>query len=87
MIASLDHFYLIINAVYMTFMIIGPMAILTLYTIRSMYPNKRMNTILYAFFGILFVGSIAFTRIQTPVGNQQFPQVDDSLSLERNTHV
>ena len=38
MIATLGHFYLNLNNVYMTLMMVAPMAVLMLVFMRSMYP-------------------------------------------------
>lgn len=43
MIATLDHFYLNLNNVYMTLMMVTPMAILMLWFMRSMYPSRKLN--------------------------------------------
>ncbi len=43
MIATLDHFYLNINNVYMTLMMVAPMAVVMLVAMRSMYRSHRMN--------------------------------------------
>ena len=46
MIASLNHFYFNLNNVYMTLMMVSPMAILMLVFMRSMYPSKRTNLLI-----------------------------------------
>lgn len=62
MIASLDHFHLNLNNVYMTLMMVSPMAILMLVFMRSMYPSKRTN--------LLIGGAAALT--QAAVGETEF---------------
>ncbi len=42
MIASLAHLRLNLNNVYMTLMMIAPMALVMLWTMRSMFPSARM---------------------------------------------
>ena len=46
MIAAFDHFYFNLNNVYMTLMMVTPMALLMLVLMRSMYGNKRANLII-----------------------------------------
>jgi uncharacterized protein (DUF305 family) len=72
LIDSWGHFYPNINRVYMALMMVAPMVILMLWVMRSMYENRKLNTILYLGFSLLFVGSFLLARTQTPVGNDQF---------------
>src|SRR5262249_22017307 len=43
MIDTLDHFYLNLNNVYVTLMIVTPMAVVKLGAMRSMFPVSRAN--------------------------------------------
>jgi uncharacterized protein (DUF305 family) len=72
MIDTVDHFYFNINRMYMALMMVAPMVVLMLFVMRSMYQNKKLNSILYAAFAGLFVVSFWLARTQTPVGNKQF---------------
>lgn len=72
MIDTVDHFYVNINRVYMSLMMVAPMAMLMLFVMRSMYTNTTLNSILHAVFAALFLASFALARTQTPVGNEQF---------------
>jgi hypothetical protein len=71
MIATLDHFRINLNNVYMTLIMLAPMAIIMLVAMRSMFPSTRMNLLfvggaLIAFF-IGFVGM----RTQGAVGDKE----------------
>lgn len=72
LIAQFDHFFANINRVYMTIMMVSPMVILMILVMGSMYKNKKLNTILLAVFGVLFVGTFIVARNQALVGDQQF---------------
>lgn len=72
MIDTVDHFHVNINRVYMSLMMVAPMAMLMLFVMRSMYTDATLNSILYAVFAVLFMASFALARTQTPVGNEQF---------------
>lgn len=72
MIDTVDHFHVNINRVYMSLMMVAPMAMLMLFVMRSMYTDATLNSILYAVFAVLFIASFALARTQTPVGNEQF---------------
>ncbi|HBU28285.1 MAG: DUF305 domain-containing protein [Thiobacillus sp. GWE1_62_9] len=72
MIDTVDHFYVNINRVYMSLMMVAPMAMLMLFVMRGMYQNARLNAILHALFAGVFIASFLLARTQTPVGNEQF---------------
>lgn len=72
MIDSSDEFYHNINNVYMTLMMVAPMAILMLLIMGSMYSNRKLNIGLYATFAGLFVLSFVAMRTQALVGDEQF---------------
>ncbi|HKS56554.1 MAG TPA: DUF305 domain-containing protein [Steroidobacteraceae bacterium] len=72
MIASLDHLYLNINNVYMTLMMVAPMAVVMLVAMRSMFPSRSLNLALLAGAALVFLGSFAAMRTQAAVGDEQF---------------
>jgi hypothetical protein len=72
MIWSTGEFVQNINFLYMALTMAMPMGILMLLMMGSMYANKRLNLILYAVMGVLFVGSFAAVRGQWLVGDRQF---------------
>lgn len=43
MIESVGHLYLNVNNVYMTLMMVAPMAVVMLVSMRSMFRNKNLN--------------------------------------------
>lgn len=72
MIATLDHLYLNVNNVYMTLMMVAPMGILMLVSMRSMYPSRRLNAIIIGSAAVVFIASFAAMRTQAAVGDAQF---------------
>jgi uncharacterized protein (DUF305 family) len=72
MIATLDHFYLNINNLYMTLMMVAPMTIIMLVGMRSMFPSQRANIIIGAIAALVFVASFTAMRTQAVVGNEEF---------------
>lgn len=72
MVDSARHIYLNINNLYMTLMMVAPMALVMLAAMRHMYPNKKLNLALYALFAALFLASFYGMRVQTAVGDKQF---------------
>lgn len=72
MIATLDHFYLNINNVYMTLMMVAPMTIIMLVAMRSMFPSTRLNWIVEATAVVVFIASFAAMRTQAAVSDEEF---------------
>jgi uncharacterized protein (DUF305 family) len=72
MIWSWGEFVQNINFFYMALVMWAPMAAVMLLTMRPMYPNKKMNGLLYAGFGVVFLLSMIGIREQALVGDRQF---------------
>ncbi len=72
MIDRLEHFQININRLYMALLMAAPMVIIMLLVMRSMFMNKRLNTILFAGAGLAMVLLFFLIRSQTPVGDVQF---------------
>ena len=72
MIATLAHFHLNLNNVYMTLMMVAPMTIIMLVSMRSMFPSRPLNLIIGVGAVAVFLGSFAAMRTQAGVGNADF---------------
>jgi uncharacterized protein (DUF305 family) len=72
MIDSTADFYNNINNLYMTLMMVSPMAILMLLMMGSMYSSRKLNLALHAGFGAVFILSFWAMRTQALVGDEQF---------------
>lgn len=72
MIATLGHLYININNIYMTLMMVAPMSVVMLVTMRSMFPSRRLNWIIGIAAVVVFAASFAAMRTQAAVGNEQF---------------
>ena len=72
MIASLNHFYLNLNNVYMTLMMVAPMVVLMIVAMRHMFASKAANIALIAASLVAFFGSFALIRTQTTIGDTAF---------------
>lgn len=70
MIATLEHFHFNINNLYMTLMMVAPMAIVML--VAMMYPLRRLNLIVGAGAAVMFVLSFVAMRSQAGVGDSEF---------------
>ena len=72
MIDTINHLYLNTNNVYMTLMMVAPMAVVMMIAMRHMFTDKKLNMALYAFFIIVFVIATYALRTQALVGDKQF---------------
>jgi uncharacterized protein (DUF305 family) len=72
MIDTTADLYNNLNNLYMTLMMVTSMAILMLWMMRPMYPNRPLNLMLYAGFAVVFILSLAGMRTQALVGDSQF---------------
>lgn len=72
MIATLDHFRFNLNNVYMTLMMVAPMAVVMLVAMRSMFPSRRANGLIIGAAVLVFVASFAAMRTQAAVGDREF---------------
>lgn len=61
-----------INMLYMAVTMWAPMGIFMLATMPGMYPDRKLNLMLYALFAALTAGSFWATRAQTLVDDRQF---------------
>lgn len=71
MIATLDHFYFNLNNLYMTLMMVTPMALLMLVLMRSMYENKRANIVIAIGAVVIFTCSFYAMRSQAAIGDKE----------------
>lgn len=72
MIWAWGEFFQNLNFFYMALMMWAPMGVIMLLTMGMMYRDKKLNMVLYAAFGLIFVFSFIAIRDQTLVGNSQF---------------
>lgn len=72
MIATLDHLYLNLNNTWMTLMMVAPMALIMLVTMRSMFPSRRLNLMLATAAVVVFGASFLAMRSQALIGNEEF---------------
>jgi hypothetical protein len=72
MIASLAHFHLNLNNVYMTLMMVAPMTAIMLVSMRSMFPSPKINLAIGAGAVLVFLASFLAMRSQAAIGNAEF---------------
>lgn len=72
MVVSLDHVYLNLSNFYMALIMVAPMGVVMLLSMRGMFPDQRRNVVLLAGFVALFFGALYLGRSATFVGDRQF---------------
>lgn len=72
MIWTINEFYLNINNLYMTLMMVTPMAAIMMVTMRSMFPSTRINIAIGVVAVVVFLGSFFAIRTQAAVGDREF---------------
>lgn len=72
LIDSIEHFQVNINRIYMALIMAFPMVIVMMLVMRSMFMDKKLNTILYVTSGAVIILLFFLMRTQTPVGDVQF---------------
>jgi uncharacterized protein (DUF305 family) len=72
MIESIGHLYLNVNNVYMTLMMVAPMAVVMLVSMRSMFRRKNLNLAIGVTAATVLAASFFAMRTQAIVGDRQF---------------
>lgn len=69
---KLNHIYLSVTRLYMTLLMVSPMAVSMILLMSHMYQNKRANRIII-FSGIsVFILALVLLRTQTPINDVQY---------------
>jgi hypothetical protein len=67
-----EHVYLSLTRLYMTLLMVAPMALIMLGFMRTMYKNKRLNVIIIGGSIAVFMLALIFLRNQTFIGERQY---------------
>lgn len=71
-VAELSHIYLSNTRLYMTLLMISPMAILKLFFMSDMYKDKKLNAGIVFLSVSIFITSLLFLRTQTFISDEQY---------------
>lgn len=69
---KLDDIFRSTTRLYMSLLMVSPMAILMLTFMRKMYRDKKTNILIISSSLVIFILAITFLRTQTPIGDQQY---------------
>ena len=69
---QLDHVYLSMTRLYMSLLMVSPMALVMLAVMKKMYENKKRNISIIVSSIVVFILSLTFLRMQTPIEDKQY---------------
>lgn len=89
---KIEDYYTSITRIYMTLLMVAPMAIIMILMMRKMYPNKRINTGIITVATFVFVIALIGLRSQTPVGDVQYlramiPHHSSAIMTSKNASI
>ncbi len=89
---QLDHIFISTTRLYMSLLMVTPMALLMLTFMRKMYPDKKVNNIIILTSILIFVLSFALLRTQTPIGDKQYmkamiPHHSSAILTSKNANI
>ncbi|WP_116788467.1 DUF305 domain-containing protein [Flavobacterium psychrotrophum] len=87
-----SHIYLSFTRLYMTLLMISPMALLMLAMMRSMYTIKKLNSIITIAAIAVFVFAFTALRSQAFIGNVQYmkamiPHHSSAIMTSKNANI
>lgn len=71
-VAELSHIYLSTTRLYMTLLMVSPMAILKLFFMNDMYKDKKLNIGIVFLSASIFISALLFLRNQTFISDEQY---------------
>jgi uncharacterized protein (DUF305 family) len=69
---AVDHIYLSMTRLYMTLLMVCPMAIVMVVMMKSMYKNSGLNRLIVTFSVVVFVLALLGLRKQTFIADSQY---------------
>lgn len=71
-IDKLNHYHTSLTRIYMTILMVAPMAVVMLLMMGKMYPNKKLNTTIVVAAIVVFALTLTGLRTQTPIADVQY---------------
>ena len=71
---SIDHIYLSLTRMYMSLMMVTPMAVLMMFLMGKMYTNRKLNAIIIFSGIVVFSVSLYLLRTQAFISDVQYMQ-------------
>ena len=89
---EVSHIYISITRVYMALLMVSSMAIVMIWMMGKMYPDKKLNTGILLGSVVLFGLVLTGLRTQTPIGDVQYmkamiPHHSSAIMVSKNTSL
>jgi len=91
-VSEVNHIYLSLTRFYMSILMTAPMALLMLFFMPKMYPNKKKNIIIKISGCIVFLLSLFLLRNQIPISDKQYmkamiPHHSSAILTSRHANI
>ena len=91
-IDSLSHYHTSITRIYMSLLMVAPMALVMIVMMGKMYPNKKVNRLIAVSSIAIFLAVLAALRTQTPVSDVQYmkamiPHHSSAIMVSKNANL
>jgi uncharacterized protein (DUF305 family) len=67
-----SHYHTSTTRIYMSILMVAPMAVVMMGMMGSMYPNKKVNTVIIVSAIVVFIITLVGLRTQTPISDVQY---------------
>lgn len=86
------HYHTSASRVYMTILMVAPMAVVMMIMMGKMYPNKKTNTGIIISGIIVFIVTLTALRTQTPISDVQYmkamiPHHSSAIMTSKNANI
>ena len=86
------HIYLSLTRMYMSLLMVSPMALLMLILMKKMFQNRRINQVVVTSAIMVFTASLCLLRTQTPVSDVQYmkamiPHHSSAIMTSKNADI
>ena len=90
--ADIAHYHTSVTRLYMTLLMVAPMAIVMLLMMGKMYPNKSTNNTIIISAAVVFIVALFALRTQTPIGDVQYmkamiPHHSSAILTSENANI
>lgn len=89
---SINDYHSSLTRIYMTILMVSPMAVLMLIMMPKMYDNKKINKIVILLSVVFFTGSLTALRQQAAVDDSQYlkamiPHHSSAIMTSKNANI
>lgn len=91
-VAELNHIYLSTTRFYMAVLMVAPMALLMLFMMGKMFPDRQKNLIIGITASVIFTLSFILLKVQEPIKDAQYmkamiPHHSSAILTSKNANI